>query len=138
MQAGKAFRNLFLSSMDFTRLGASCYPTDLLSNKLAYFIQFLKEKIPPPSDGILGRTMRSGTYFFRKTAVHNHLCILFDASVPIVAVKRTQYSFCDKIFSMMCEFQRIEFSRWHVDNREMVKIKRNIAIVLKIKRKHFR
>jgi hypothetical protein len=35
----------------FTRLGMSCYSTALLSNKLAYFVQFLKEKLTPPPSG---------------------------------------------------------------------------------------
>jgi hypothetical protein len=28
--------------IEFTRLGVSCYPTDLVSNKLDYFVQILK------------------------------------------------------------------------------------------------
>jgi hypothetical protein len=35
MQAGTAFRNIFFPAIDITRLGVSCYPTALLSNKLA-------------------------------------------------------------------------------------------------------
>jgi hypothetical protein len=72
-------RTFFSPAIDETRLGVSCYPTALLSFKLAYrplkfqrvtannssyFVQFLKKKIPPPLDRILGYSMRSGTYFF--------------------------------------------------------------------------
>jgi hypothetical protein len=53
----------FFRAIDITRLGVSCYPTSLLSNKLAQrplkfqwvtannsldFVQFLKKKNPPP------------------------------------------------------------------------------------------
>jgi len=80
--AGTSLRKLFLKGtpqnrilepffpgISFTRLGMSCYPTAVLSNKLAYFVQFLKENYPPPSDRILGHSVRSGTYFFRKIAL---------------------------------------------------------------------
>lgn len=33
----------FFLAIGFRRLGVSCYPTALLSNKLTYFIQFLKK-----------------------------------------------------------------------------------------------
>jgi hypothetical protein len=34
-EAGTAFQNFFFPAIDITRLGVSCYPTALLSNKLA-------------------------------------------------------------------------------------------------------
>jgi hypothetical protein len=37
----------FSHGIGFTMLVVSCYPTAFLSNKLAYFAQFLKEKLPP-------------------------------------------------------------------------------------------
>jgi methyl coenzyme M reductase alpha subunit len=37
----------FLSGIGFTKFGVSCYLTALLSNKLVYFVQFLKEKLTP-------------------------------------------------------------------------------------------
>jgi hypothetical protein len=66
--AGTPFQKLFLKRMQaemysgtfflgisFMRLGMSCYATALISNKPAYFVQFLKEKLPPPfSDQLLG------------------------------------------------------------------------------------
>jgi hypothetical protein len=32
----------FFPGIGISRLGGSCYPTALLSNKLAYFVQFIK------------------------------------------------------------------------------------------------
>jgi hypothetical protein len=64
-QAGTAFRNFSSPAIDITRLGESCYPTALLSNKLAQrplkfqrvtannsldFVQFLKKTPPPPTE----------------------------------------------------------------------------------------
>jgi hypothetical protein len=77
----------FPPAIDITGLGVSCYPTGLLSNKLAQhplkfqratannsldFVQFLN---PPPTEFWV--TMRSGTYFiFLKIALvisqHSH------------------------------------------------------------------
>jgi hypothetical protein len=76
MQAGTTFWNHFFPAIDITRFGVSCYPTALLSNKLAKcplkfqrvtannsldFVQFLEKKNP---HRILGHSMRSGTFFF--------------------------------------------------------------------------
>jgi hypothetical protein len=36
----------FFHGIGFTELDMSCYPSTLL-NKLAHFVQFLKEKLPP-------------------------------------------------------------------------------------------
>jgi hypothetical protein len=45
-----------------------CYPTALPSSKVAYFVQFLKEKLSPVQNEFLV-TKRSGTYFFREIAL---------------------------------------------------------------------
>jgi hypothetical protein len=80
-RAGTPFRKFFLQDasrngvqeslfhgVGLTRLGVSCYHTTLVLKKLAYFVQFLKEKVTP-FDRILGHCMRSGIYFFRKIAL---------------------------------------------------------------------
>jgi hypothetical protein len=39
---------ILFHGIGFARLGVSCYPTALFSNKLAYFIEFMKEKATLP------------------------------------------------------------------------------------------
>jgi hypothetical protein len=39
----------FSPGISFTRLGVSCYPVTLLSNKLTSFVQLLKEKLTRPT-----------------------------------------------------------------------------------------
>jgi hypothetical protein len=41
----------FIRGIVMTWLGLSCFPTALLSNKLAYFLEFLKENYPRPNFG---------------------------------------------------------------------------------------
>jgi hypothetical protein len=43
----------------------SCYSSALVANKLAYSVQFLKQKLTND----FWVTVRSGTYFFKKTAL---------------------------------------------------------------------
>jgi hypothetical protein len=60
----------FFPGIGFTRLGVPCYATSLLTNKLVYFVQFLEVKLTPSlSDLIFGRSMHSGSYFFREIAL---------------------------------------------------------------------
>jgi hypothetical protein len=40
-------RSRTFPGIGFRKLVAYCYPTVLVSNKLAYFVQFLKEKLTP-------------------------------------------------------------------------------------------
>lgn len=47
----------------------------LLANKLAYFVQFLKENSPTPSDLILGHSLLSGTYFCRTIALNRAMSV---------------------------------------------------------------
>jgi hypothetical protein len=77
-QARTVFRNLFfLPAIDITRLGVSCYPTALLSNKLAQrplkfqrvmannsldFVQFLKT--PPPAEFWVTLCVPEPIFFF--------------------------------------------------------------------------
>jgi hypothetical protein len=41
----------FIHGIGLTRSGLSCFPTALLSNKLSYFVEFLKENYPRPNFG---------------------------------------------------------------------------------------
>jgi hypothetical protein len=85
-QAGTAFRNLFFPAINTTRLGVSCYPTALLSNKLVQrlskfqrvtannsldSVQFLNPPPPQPNFGLL-YAFRN-LFFFRKIALHIHM-----------------------------------------------------------------
>jgi hypothetical protein len=87
----------FFHGIGFTRLGESCYPTALLSNKLVYFVQFLKEKLNPSLRPNFGHCMLSGTHFFRKIApvktnIH-HLPVTFRSALTILRVSTTRLQF---------------------------------------------
>jgi predicted nucleotidyltransferase len=64
-QAGTAIRNIF-TGIDFTRLSVSCYPTAILSNKLAYCVHCLKEKLIPFSHRNLVTVRVPGSIYLEK------------------------------------------------------------------------